>query len=321
MGVRTKIAGRLVAACFTLALTAVQAQQPIRLNVGFAPGGSVDVLGRLIAERMRDALGRPVLVENKAGAAGRIAVESTRTAAPDGSTLMLVPNGPMTLFPWIFKGLSFDPTRDFTPIALVSMVDVVLSVGPATPARSVAQLRDWMRANPAQASYGSAGTGTVQHFVGVAFSQATGIPMQHIPYKGSVLAVKDVMSGQLPMTVSTTVEVVELHRAGKVTVIAVAGARRSPFLPDVPTFRESGVDVELASWFAIYAPAGLPPALVQSYNSAAVAAVADPKVREAMAKFGLAAMSSTPAELAQMQARDLKAWESVVRASGFTPVD
>lgn len=300
---------------------AVQSQQPIRINIGFVAGSAPDTLARLIGERMRDTLGRVVLVDNKPGAAGRIAVDATRTAAPDGSTLMMVPNGPMTLFPWIFKGLSFDPVRDFTPLSLVTLTDLVLVTGPATTARTVAELRDWMRANPGRANFGSGGTGTILHFIGVAFSQAIGVPMQHIPYKGSVLAVNDVMAGQIAMAVSSTVETAELHRAGKVRIIAVTGGSRLSFAPDIPTLKESGVDVDLSAWFALYGPAGMPAALANTYSRAVATALADARVKETLAKLNQTPVGSTPDELAQRQAREFKAWESIIKASGFTPTD
>ena len=300
---------------------AAHAQQPIRINIGFVAGSAPDTLARLISERMRDSLGRIVLVDNKPGAAGRIAVDATRAAAPDGGTLMLVPNGPMTLSPWIFKGLGFDPVRDFTPLSLVTLSELVLSVGPVTTARTVAELRDWLRANPARANFGSGGTGTILHFAGLAFSQAIGVPMQHIPYKGSVLAVNDVMAGQIVMAVSSTVEVAELHRTGKIRIIAPIGSNRLPFAPDIPTLKESGIDIDMSAWFALYGPAGMPAPLANSYSRAVAAALADPKVKDTLSKLSQTPVGSTPEELARRQLAELKAWEKVIKTSGFTPTD
>lgn len=300
---------------------AAHAQQPIRINIGFVAGSAADILARLISERMRDSLGRTVLVDNKPGAAGRIAVDATRAAAPDGGTLMLVPNGPMTLFPWIFKGLGFDPVRDFTPLSLVTLSDVVLSVGPVTPARTVAELRDWLRGNPGKANFGSGGTGTILHFAGVAFSQAIGVPLQHIPYKGSVLAVNDVMAGQIVMAVSSTVDVAEFHRTGKIRIIAPIGSNRLPFAPDIPTLKESGIDIEISAWFALYGPAGMPAPLANAYSRAVATALSDVKVKETLLKLSQTPVGSTPEELARRQLADLKAWEKVIKTSGFTPTD
>lgn len=300
---------------------AAHAQQPIRINIGFVAGSAADILARLISERMRDSLGRTVLVDNKPGAAGRIAVDATRAAAPDGGTLMLVPNGPMTLFPWIFKGLGFDPVRDFTPLSLVTLSDVVLSVGPVTPARTVAELRDWLRGNPGKANFGSGGTGTILHFAGVAFSQAIGVPLQHIPYKGSVLAVNDVMAGQIVMAVSSTVDVAEFHRTGKIRIIAPIGSNRLPFAPDIPTLKESGIDIEIFAWFALYGPAGMPAPLANAYSRAVATALSDVKVKETLLKLSQTPVGSTPEELARRQLADLKAWEKVIKTSGFTPTD
>lgn len=300
---------------------AAHAQQPIRINIGFVAGSAADILARLISERMRDSLGRTVLVDNKPGAAGRIAVDATRAAAPDGGTLMLVPNGPMTLFPWIFKGLAFDPVRDFTPLSLVTLSEVVLSVGPMTPARTVAELRDWLRGNPGKANFGSGGTGTILHFAGVAFSQAIGVPMQHIPYKGSVLAVNDVMAGQIVMAVSSTVDVAEFHRTGKIRIIAPIGSNRLPFAPEIPTLKESGIDIDMSAWFALYGPAGMPAPLANAYSRAVATALSDVKVKETLLKLSQTPVGSTPEELARRQLADLKAWEKVIKTSGFTPTD
>ena len=316
-----KSLNRLVVLVLLVVAGAAHSQQPIRINIGFVAGSAPDTLARLISERMRDSLGRVVLVDNKPGAAGRIAVDATRAAAPDGGTLMLVPNGPMTLFPWVFKGLGFDPVRDFTPLSLVTLSELVLSVGPVTPARTVAELRDWLRANPGKANFGSGGTGTILHFAGVAFSQAIGVPMQHIPYKGSVLAVNDVMAGQIAMSVSSTAEVAELHRTGKIRIIAPIGSNRLPFAPDILTLKESGIDIDMSTWFALYGPAGMPAPLANAYSRAVATALTDTKVKETLLKLSQTPVGSTPEELARRQLSELKAWEKIIKTSGFTPTD
>lgn len=316
-----KSLNRLVVLVLLVVAGAAHSQQPIRINIGFVAGSAPDTLARLISERMRDSLGRVVLVDNKPGAAGRIAVDATSAAAPDGGTLMLVPNGPMTLFPWVFKGLGFDPVRDFTPLSLVTLSELVLSVGPVTPARTVAELRDWLRANPGKANFGSGGTGTILHFAGVAFSQAIGVPMQHIPYKGSVLAVNDVMAGQIAMSVSSTAEVAELHRTGKIRIIAPIGSNRLPFAPDILTLKEGGIDIDMSTWFALYGPAGMPAPLANAYSRAVATALTDTKVKETLLKLSQTPVGSTPEELARRQLSELKAWEKIIKTSGFTPTD
>ena len=316
-----KSLNRLVVLVLLVVAGAAHSQQPIRINIGFVAGSAPDTLARLISERMRDSLGRVVLVDNKPGAAGRIAVDATSAAAPDGGTLMMVPNGPMTLFPWVFKGLGFDPVRDFTPLSLVTLSELVLSVGPVTPARTVAELRDWLRANPGKANFGSGGTGTILHFAGVAFSQAIGVPMQHIPYKGSVLAVNDVMAGQIAMSVSSTAEVAELHRTGKIRIIAPIGSNRLPFAPDILTLKEGGIDIDMSTWFALYGPAGMPAPLANAYSRAVATALTDTKVKETLLKLSQTPVGSTPEELARRQLSELKAWEKIIKTSGFTPTD
>lgn len=312
----------LVAVPATLALACARAQTtPVRVLIGFAPGGSVDALARLAAEAIQQGTGRNALVESRTGAAGRIAVEAVKAAAPDGDTLLVAPQGPMTLFPHVFRGLKFDPAKDFVPISRLAAGDYALTIGPAVPAKDIAGLRTWLRTAGDKATYGSPGAGTLPHFVGVSIARAMGVTMTHVPYRGSALAMNDLAGGTLAAAVSPVTEALELHKAGRVHIVATAGAVRSPFVDGVPTLKESGIDVDLPSWFALYAPAATPPATVERLRAAVHAGLATPAAKERIGRLGLVPAPSGAAELLALQKRETEMWGSVVKASGFTPED
>jgi tripartite-type tricarboxylate transporter receptor subunit TctC len=227
----------------------------VRVVIGFSPGGSVDALARLVAESLSAESGRTAIVESKTGAAGRLAVDLVKAAAPDGATLLVAPQGPMTLFPHVFKSLRFDPAKDFSPITRLASGDFALTVAPNVPAQDVKALRDWLKANPDKASHGSPGAGTIPHFVGVAVSAQLALPMTHIPYPGSAKTMIDLAGGHIAMAISPVTEALELHQAGRVRIVATTGAVRTTFVDGVPTFKEQGFDVEVPLWFA---PTGRP---------------------------------------------------------------
>ncbi|MBL8301958.1 MAG: ABC transporter substrate-binding protein, partial [Ideonella sp.] len=312
----------LVAVPATLALACARAQTtPVRVLIGFAPGGSVDALARLAAEAIQQGTGRNALVESRTGAAGRIAVEAVKAAAPDGDTLLVAPQGPMTLFPHVFRGLKFDPAKDFVPISRLAAGDYALTIGPAVPAKDIAGLRTWLRTAGDKATYGSPGAGTLPHFVGVSIARAMGVTMTHVPYRGSALAMNDLAGGTLAAAVSPVTEALELHKAGRVHIVATAGAVRSPFVEGVPTLKESGIDVDLPSWFALYAPAATPPATLDRLRQAVYAGLTTPAAKERLARLGLVPTPSSTPELLAVQARERAMWEPVIKASGFTPGD
>lgn len=295
--------------------------QTMRIVVGFAPGGSVDLVARMIGEQLQGALGRTVIVENRTGAAGRLAVEQVKAAPPDGDTLVLVPQGPMTLFQHVFKSLRYDPVKDFAPVTRVCVGDNAISIGPKVPAKDLAGFRQWLRTAGDQATYGSPGAGTIPHFVGVSFAQAIGARMTHVPYRGSALSMTDLAGGTIAAAVSPVTEALEHHRAGRVRIVATAGSTRTTFVDDVPTLKESGIDVDVQLWFAIYAPAATPAPVVERLNGAIAAALGTPATRERLARLGLVPAPSTPQELASLQQRHAQMWGPIVKASGFTPED
>lgn len=295
--------------------------QPIRVVVGFAPGGSVDALARLVGDALQSSMGRTAIVENRTGAAGRLAVEQVKAAPPDGSMLLLAPQGPMTLFPHVFRNLRYDPGRDFVPVTRVASGDFALTIGPLVPAKDMKGFRAWLATAGDKASYGSPGAGTIPHFVGVAFARQVGVPMTHVPYRGSALSMNDLAGGQIAMAVSPVTEALELHKAGRVTIVATTGGTRSPFVAGVPTLKEVGLNLEVPLWFAVYAPAATPPELVDRMRQAIHAALATPAAKEKLAHLGLVPSSSGSAELLVVQRRESDMWGPVVQASGFTPGD
>lgn len=296
-----------------------QSNRPLKIMVGFAAGGSADQTARLVAEQLRQQLERPVIVENRVGAGGRIMVEAAKGARPDGDTLMLVPHGPMTLFPHIYRSLRYDPAKDFAPIGRVCTFDYAYATGPATNAASVAEYLAWARDASHNAAFGSPGAGTIPHFLGQAFSERAGLTLTHVPYRGAAPSVIDVIGGAVSMVVAPLADVSEQHKAGKLRVLATAGSKPTAVLADVPTLKDSGIDLVLDGWYGLYAPAGLPAAVQQQLAGALQAAV--PKIADTMARTGLMAAVATPQELAALQHSETRFWADFVKTSGFKPED
>lgn len=293
--------------------------EPVRLIFPFAAGGSGDALARLIAEHLRIALDQPVIVENRAGAQGRIGVQAVKAAAPDGKTLLLTPVAPMSVYGHVYKALAYDPIGDFEPVSQVATFDFALAVGPQVPARTLEELVAWVKANPTQGSYGTPAAGTLPHFFAVTFARAAGLDLRHVGYRGSAAALTDLVGGQIPIVVTTTSDLLEQHRAGRIRVLATSDKQRSPFLPDLPTFKEAGFDIEGTGWYGVYLPAKTAADVVERFNKAIVAAVLTPAVKEKLLAFGLQPTGTTAAELARIQKADSELWAPAVKASGFTP--
>ncbi len=311
----------LMGALASAAASALAQPQPVRVVVGFAAGGSVDALARLVADAVQTGLGRTAIVENRTGAAGRLAVEQVKAAPPDGSMLLLAPQGPMTLFPHVFRGLRYDPGKDFVPVTRVATGDFALTIGPLVPAKDMKGFREWLRTAGDRATYGSPGAGTIPHFAGVSVARRIGVPMTHVPYRGSALSMNDLAGGTIAAAISPVTEALELHKAGRVTIIATTGSTRSPFVAGVPTLKELGIDVDVPLWFAVYAPAATPADTLDKLRQAIHAALATPAAKQRLAQLGLTPAPSGSAELLVIQRRELDMWGPVVQASGFTPAD
>jgi tripartite-type tricarboxylate transporter receptor subunit TctC len=294
-------------------------EQPIRIIFPFTPGGSGDALTRLIADRMRAELNRPVIVENRTGAGGRLGVQAVKNAAPDGSTLLLVPIAPVAVYQLVYKNLEYDPFTDLAPVAQLGTFDFGIAVGPKAPVTSLKELVEWAKANPKEANYGTPAAGTLPHFLGALFGEKAGLDFRHVAYKGSAAAMTDLIGGQIPVVVTTTADLLEMHKSGKVRVLATSDAQRSQFLPDIPTLRESGYDLQATGWYALFAPARTPPEVIERLNKAVVSAVKSSDIRERLLGFGLVPTGTSAAELGAIMKRDSAFWAPAVKASGFTP--
>lgn len=300
-------------------LAAQTRSAPLRIIYPFPGGGSGDTLTRLIAERLGTALERPVIVEPRVGAGGRLGVLAVKTSEPDGNTLLATPIAPMAVYQSVYPALDYDPVRDFTPVSQVATFEFGICIDPKIPAGNISELVTWLKANPAKANFGTPGAGTLPHFFGLMFANAAGAPLQHIAYKGGVPALTDLMGGQIPIVLLSTNELAELHKAGRIRVLATSGAQRSAFLPDIPTFRESGYDIEGRGWWGFFAPAGTPAATVSKLSGAIARIVQDEDVKARLAQIGLKPTGTSPEEFARIQREDIERWAAPIKASGFKP--
>jgi len=291
---------------------------PVRIIVPVAAGGTSDISARLIADKMKDAIGQPIVVENKPGATGRIAVEALKNAAPDGNTLLLAPVVVPVIAPLVFKQLNYDPTKNLVPVAQVAKFQYAFAVGPHHPAKTIAEFIAWARAHPAQANFGTPGAGSVPHFFGVMVGRATGVELVHVAYKGLNSVLTDLIGGQIASGISALSDFAELHRAGKIRILATSGAERSPLLPEVPTFKEQGFPaIEGVGWNGVYAPARTPKPVIDQLSSAIINALRAPELRQKFIAVGLEPTGTTPEELAAIMAADAARWDPIIKASGF----
>jgi tripartite-type tricarboxylate transporter receptor subunit TctC len=291
---------------------------PLRILVGFPPGGSADTIARLLAERLREPLGgQNVVIDNKPGAAGRIAIDQLKNSAPDGNTVIVMPSGPVVLFPHVFKRLSYDVNKDLAPVSQLASFQFAVVSGPKSGVKNIAEMLAKAKSAPDTANYGSSGNGTVPHFIGVLLAEAAGVPLQHVPHQGGAPAMNALLGGHIGYNVDVVSESLEQHRAGKVRIIAVTGAARSPLLPDVPTLREQGVAMDATAWFAMYGPGTLPREQAQRLSLAVAAALRDTALRKRLDDIGLEPIGSTPEQLAAVQKADFEKWAKPVKATGY----
>jgi tripartite-type tricarboxylate transporter receptor subunit TctC len=293
-----------------------QDKPPLKILVGFPPGGSADVIARLVGEAIRDEFSQ-VVVENRPGAGGRIALQAVKTAKPDGQTVIILPSGPMVLFPHVYKKLDYDAEKDFTPVSLLARFQFGVVSGPATNARNVGEMLAKAKADPKNATYGTPGSGTLPHFMGVLMEQATGVAFTHVPFQGGAPANNALVGGHVGYKFDVVSETAELHRAGKVRIIAVTGTSRDPQVPEVPTLKEQGVAMEATAWFAMYAPARLPRETLARLEQAVATAIRRPAMQESLRKLGYEPVGSTSADLAAAQRADLARWERPIKATGI----
>lgn len=302
----------------TLAGPARAQAASVHLLTGF-PAGIVDQVARLLAEGMGPALDRTIVVEARPGAAGRLAVEAARAALPDGDTLMVVPHGAMTLFQHVFTNLRYDPVRDFAPVSQLATFDFALGAAPMVAVQRLQQLPAWVRARREVTGFCSPGVGTVPHFLGERYAAAAGLELTHLAFKSPSEILPAIMGNQVPLVFLPLGDLLPAARAGKLKILATTGAVRSPQSPEVPTFRESGMDLVVTGWVGLYAPAGVPAERLARLEAAAMATMRLPRVRGLLQVANLSASGSTGAELARLQADESRAWAAVVQRSGFKP--
>ena len=311
----------VVATSFSLFTIAGHAQEgpPAKIIVGFPAGGSFDAIARLVAEKARTELNRPIVVDNKTGAGGRIAVDALKSSPADGSVVMLGPDALTALYPFTFKKLNYDSKKDLVPIGTVAEFAFGFAVGTNPKAATWAEYVDWARKNPKEANFGIPALGAPHHFFGIGVGQTIGVPMQHVPFQGSAPINLALMSGQISSSIDVASSQVELHKAGKIRLLAVSTEARIPQAPEVPTFAELGMPaISGAGFNALYAPAGTPQVAVDAWSRALVKVMAMPDVREKLIAMGFMPVGKSAQELLDRQNAAIRKWEPLIKASGFT---
>ncbi len=314
----------LAAAAATLPLRArAQAFEQPKILYGFPAGSSGDIAARRVAEKLANTpyAKNAAIVENRPGAGGRIALDGLRAAPSDGSVLALTPFSPIAIYPHVYKKLSYDPVNDFMPVSIAAIMHHGLAVGPVVPdsVKDVKGFVAWAKANPDKANYGSPAAGSTPHFLGALLGLSQGTELKHIPYRGSVPGIADVVGGQVAAMFTPAGDFLPNHRAGKLRLLATSGRQRLPFAQDVATFAEQGFgELTTEEWFGFYAPKGTPAAVLASANAAINAALRDKGVADGLAVVGLLAQGSSPDDMARSARAETERWGPLVKRVGFT---
>jgi tripartite-type tricarboxylate transporter receptor subunit TctC len=293
----------------------------LKIITGFAAGGTSDTICRRVAQRLQGEYAKAAVVENKTGAGGQIAIQTVKALPPDGATLLQTPTSMLTIYPHIYKKLAYDPVADLTPVSLGCVFDFGFAVGPAVPAsvKNVPDFLNWVKANPQGGNFGSPAAGSTPHFLGALVGRSAGLDLKHAAYRGTQPAMLDLLGGNISAVSGPIGDITQHLPTGKVRILAVSGAKRSRFAPDVPTFTEQGIkDMVHSEWFAFFLPAKASPEVVARMNGALKAALAHKDVLDGLSGFGLEALSSSPAELADLIKRDTAKWAPIVKQVGFT---
>ena len=297
--------------------------EQVKIINGFPVGGSADTTSRRVGEKLGPSAytKNAAVVENKTGAAARIAIDAVKAAAPDGATLLLTPYSMMAIYPHIYKQLSYDPFTDLLPVCMASSLVHGLAVGPMVPAtvKTVKDYLAWAKANPKDASYGSPAAGSTPHFLGALLGLNNGVDLKHIPYRGSTPGVVDLIGGQLASMFTPHGDFLANHKAGKLRILATSGKQRSAFVPEVPTFIESGFpDLMVEEWFGFYVPAKTPTSIIAAANTAINAALKEKSVIDSLAIQGMLPVGGTAAQMAADQKVQFDYWGPIVKKIGFT---
>ena len=319
MGLTSWIRGGVaLASALTMGAALAQAQwpeRPVRVVVPFPASGATDLIARVVTQRVAQDLGQQLVVDNKPGAGGTIGSAEVAKAAPDGYTVLFTTSSTHAISPHLMPRLSYDATKDFTPVAHVADAPSVLLVTPSLPVKTVAELIAYAKANPGKLNYATSGNGTIVHLNSAAFSAQAGIDMTHVPYKGTALSIPDLIAGQVHVLFDSLPTGMPHVVSGKVRALGVTSEKRSGLAPDLPTLAESGLPgFSSVTWFGVYLPAGAPPALVARVHQAFTKAVQTPEVKASLAKLGVdPADAGTPAKFAAMVQADSARWASVIR--------
>ena len=291
--------------------------KPVKILVGFAPGGAMDIVARTVGQKISASIGQPVVIENKPGAGSNIAIRQLIDSPPDGYTVMLVANG-LTANPLLYTQQPFDPNTDVVPVSLVARLPVVIAANAKSELSSLQKVIEASKARPGSVNYGSPGSGSTPHLAAELFARGAGIQLTHIPYKGGAPAIADVLGGQLPLVAVNAIEVLPHVKAGKLRVLAAMSAQRVSTMPDAPTIAESGFPgFEASVWHAFIAPKGTPPAIVAKLNAEIHKALADPEVKERLAGLGAEVSPSTPQELATLVRTEYERYGKLIREANI----
>ncbi|MDM0082853.1 Bug family tripartite tricarboxylate transporter substrate binding protein [Variovorax sp. J31P179] len=292
-----------------------------RLITGFAAGGTSDTTCRRVATRLQPDYGKAVVVENRTGAGGQIAVTYVKSQPADGATILQTPTSILTIYPHIYKKLPYDPLVDLSPVTIACVFDFGFAVGPAVPLtiKTVPEFLAWAKTHPEGANFGSPAAGSTPHFIGALLGKSAGVELKHAAYRGTQPAMLDLLGGNIAAVSGPIGDITQHLPTGKVRILGVSGAKRSRFAPDVPTFEEQGIkDMTHSEWFAFLLPAKASPEVVARANAAFKQALAQKDVIDGLAGFGLEAMSSTPGELTELIKKDTAKWAPIVKQVGFT---
>ncbi|HEY0820764.1 MAG TPA: tripartite tricarboxylate transporter substrate-binding protein, partial [Rhizobacter sp.] len=291
-----------------------------KILLGAPAGGAGDLMARRLADKLAGGYASKVIVENRPGAGGQLAITALRDAPDDGSTLLLTPSSLLSIYPYTYAKLPYKPQDDLAPVSLAAYSNHALGVGPSVPA-SVKTLKDflaWAKAHPDLASYGSPASGSIPHLIMVVLARLTGTPLRHIPYRGSTQGLQDLRGGQLAAMSSPVGAFLPHLASGQVRLLAMSGDQRSPFVKDVPTYRQLGYPITAREWYGFFVPAKTRPAMVTRAAAYLRMALTAPEVVEGIRQFGLEAAHSTPQQLADMLRADSQEWRSLIRTVGFT---
>lgn len=314
-----KSARVFIAAAVLACAAPAQAQTPVRMLSGHPPGGAVDTLARVFADKLSEALGRPVVVENRTGAGGQIAASVLKSSAADGSNLQTIPASALTLYPHTTQTPVNDTLNDFVPVAHVGSYETGLVVNANVPVRTLEEWVQWVKADKKNAVYSAGNVGTDLHFAGVALAQATGVELTHVPYRGTGPTTMALLAAEVPSVMQPYAQMMPHITSGKIRVIAHTGSARAAVLPEAPTFKELGYpELEISSWYVIIAPAKMPSDILARYNQIFNNALRTQSVRERMASMNLEIRELIPAQLVATLRSDHERWGPIVKASGFT---